>query len=91
MIDKNTCSVFFEKIISKNNKILNVDDPIYNFKAIKSKNEIKNIKAAHIHDGIALTKYLFWLKKNFQKRKITEISGAKNCISLEKRIRVLNF
>ncbi len=91
LIDKNTCSVFFEKIISKNNKILNVDDPIYNFKAIKSKNEIKNIKAAHIHDGIALTKYLFWLKKNFQKRKITEISGAKKLYKFRKKNKSFKF
>ena len=39
-------------------------------KAIKNKKEIKNIKLAHIYDGIALTKYLFWLKKNFQNVKI---------------------
>ena len=68
IIDKNTCSFYFENIIFKNNKILNFSDPIYKLKAIKNKKEIKNIKKAHIYDGIALTKYLFWIKKNFEKK-----------------------
>ena len=68
IIDNNSCSVFFKTIIDKNNKILNVQDPIYFFKAIKGTQEIENIKKAHIYDGVALTKYLFWLKKNFYKK-----------------------
>ena len=47
-------------------------------KAIKGKKEIENIKAAHIKDGAALTKYLFWVKNNFKKRNITEIKLNKN-------------
>ena len=44
LIDRNTCSFYFEKIILQNNKILNFNDLIYNLKAIKSENEIRNIK-----------------------------------------------
>ena len=39
----------------------------YNFKAIKTKREIDQIKKAHIYD--ILTKYLFWLRNNFEKKK----------------------
>ena len=91
IIDKNTCSIFFENIILKNNKILNLQDLIYTLKAIKTKKEIENIKKAHVYDGAALTKYLFWLKNNFQKKKITEISAEKNCLLLESKIKVLTF
>ena len=87
IIDRNTCSIYYEKLILKNNKILTFDDPIYNLKAIKNKKEIKNIKNAHISDGIALTKYLFWLKNNFFKKKITEISAAKKLLEFRKRSR----
>ena len=69
IIDKNSCSIFFESIISKKNKILNLQDPIYFLKAIKNNKEIKNVKISHIYDGIALTKYLIWLKRNFKKKK----------------------
>jgi len=85
ILDKNTCSYYFEEIISKKNIILNFNDLIYELKAIKNKKEIKNIKLAHIYDGIALTKYLFWLKKNFQKRKITEINASQKLFKLRKK------
>ena len=35
------------------------------------------MKKSHLTDGVALTKFLFWLKKNFKKKKITEISAQK--------------
>ena len=85
IIDKNSCSIFFENIISKNNLIINSQDPIYFLKAIKDKKEIENIKTAHIYDGAALTKYLFWLKKNFKNKKINEISGSENYYNSEKK------
>ena len=36
IIDRNTCSYYYENIILKKNKIINVQDPIYFLKAIKS-------------------------------------------------------
>jgi len=91
IIDHNTCSIYFENIILKNNKIINKQDSIYFLKAIKTKNEIKNIKQAHIKDGAALTKYLFWLKKNFIKKKITEISAAQKLLNFRKKNKDFNF
>ena len=91
IIDKNTCSYFFENIIDKNNKILNFNDPIYFFKAIKGKQEIESIKKAHVNDGVALTKYLFWLKKNIYKKNITEISAAKKLLGFRKKNKEFKF
>jgi Xaa-Pro aminopeptidase len=91
IIDKNTCSIYYENIISKNNKILNQRDSICALKAIKTKKEIENIKKAHIYDGAALTKYLFWLKNNFLKSKITEISAEKKLLNFRKQNKNFNF
>ena len=85
IIDKNTCSIFFENKILKNNKIINFQDCIYNFKSIKNTKEINNIKQAHIYDGTALTKYIFWIKNNFLKKKITELSGSSKLLKLRER------
>ena len=84
LIDKNTCSIFYENLIVRKNKILDLQDPIYNLKAIKSKKEITNIRQTHIYDGVALTKFLIWLKKNYSKRKITELSAAKQLLNFRK-------
>ena len=83
--------LFFEKIICRNNKILNHNDPIYFLKAIKGRQEIENIKKAHIYDGVALTKYLFWLKKNFHKKNITEISASKKLFQFRKKNKKFKF
>ena len=69
-IDKNTCSLFDESIIKSKFIINHKTDPIYDLKAIKNKYEIKNTIKAHIEDGVALTKFLYWYKNN--KNEITE-------------------
>ena len=91
IIDENSCSFLLKTIIDKNNKILKFQDPINYFKAIKGRQEIKNIKKAHVYDGIALTKYLFWLKKNFYRKKITEISASKKLLKLRKKNKKFKF
>ncbi len=75
LIDKKTCSFYYEKNIHSSNKLVNIEDPIYLLKAVKNKTEISNTKIAHLFDGIALTKFIFWLKNSYKKIKITEISA----------------
>ena len=50
------------------------EDPIYLLKSIKNKTEIKNMINSHIYDGVALTKFLFWIKK-VNKKQITEVEA----------------
>ena len=85
-IDKNSCSVFNKSIISSKFNILSETDPCYELKAIKNKTEIKNMAYAHIIDGAALTKFLYWIKnkKNFN---FTEIDAEKKLESFRKKNR----
>ena len=62
-IDRLSCSIFFESLLMSKFKINNFEDPIYFLKSIKNKVEIKNMKSAHIKDGVALTKFLYWIKQ----------------------------
>ena len=70
-IDGRTCSIFEESLISYKFKIINREDPIYNLKSLKNKIEIKNMVNAHIEDGVALTKFLYWIK-NIKINNLTE-------------------
>ena len=45
-------------------------------KAVKNETEIQNEKIAHIKDGVAMVKFIHWLKKNIGKQEITELSAA---------------
>lgn len=45
-------------------------------KAVKNETEMENERIAHIKDGIAVTKFIHWLKKNVTRTTITELSAA---------------
>ena len=83
IIDSKTCSLFFENLFKKNFKILDKKDPIYLFKAIKNKSEIKHMINAHILDGVALTRFLYWIKIS-NKKKITEFDAQNKLESFRK-------
>ena len=53
-------------------------------KATKNPVEMKNERLAHIRDGVAVTKFIYWLKTNVGKEKITEMSAAEKLYSLRK-------
>ena len=76
IVDPLTCSILNEDIIKSNFKIIDEEDPCYKLKSIKNSTEINNTIKAHIEDGLALTKFIYWIK-NINKKKITEIE-AKN-------------
>tara|TARA_B100000029_G_scaffold388658_1_gene384902 strand:+ start:14729 stop:16441 length:1713 start_codon:yes stop_codon:yes gene_type:complete len=84
LLDALSCSIYFRNLIIKKNKIIKKIDPIYYFKSIKNSTEIKNMKKSHMIDGVALTKFLFWIKKNFMKKKITEISAQEKLENFRK-------
>ena len=63
IIDKNSCSYFLKILFKKIIKYSNLSDPIYFLKLSKVKQEIENIKKAHIYDGVALLNIYFGLKK----------------------------
>ena len=83
IIDKKTCSLFYENFFKKKLKIIKKDDPIYLLKAIKNKIEIKNMVNSHINDGVALTKFLYWIK-NSNKKRITELDAQNKLESFRK-------
>ena len=86
IIDALSCSILNEKIIKSNFRIIDEVDPCYKLKSIKNSTEIKNTINAHIEDGLALTRFIYWIK-NVNKNKITEIE-AKNKLQ---KFRKLNY
>ena len=74
IIDGKSCSIYFENIIKSRFKITKREDPTYLLKAIKNKIEIKNIIDAHILDGVALTKFLYWIR-NTNRKQINEVQA----------------
>ncbi len=63
-------------------KTVTCDNPTLLAKAVKNDVEIKNLFESHIRDGVAFTKFMYWLKKNIGKIPMSEISASdylENC------------
>ena len=83
IIDEKSCSIYFEDIISSKFRISKREDPTYLLKAVKNRIEIKNMINAHILDGVALTKFIYWIK-NINNKKITEVQAQNKLESFRK-------
>ena len=90
-LDSLSCSIYYRNLLKKKNIIVEKIDPIHFFKSIKNITEIKNMKKSHLSDGVALTKFLFWIKKNFRKKKITELFAEKKLENFRKMNKSYKF
>lgn len=56
--------------------VVDGENPTLLLKAVKNPVEVANEKAAHIKDGIAVTRFIYWLKTRVGREEITEMSAA---------------
>ena len=84
LVDNNKINYTILKNIPEGVKIVNAMNPSTIFKAQKNPVEIANTKQAHIRDGVAVTKFMYWLKNNIGKIEITEISAAEKMTELRR-------
>ena len=57
-------------------KIISCANPSMMFKAIKNNVELEHTRVAHIKDGVAVSKFMIWLKKTIQTETLNEIQVA---------------
>lgn len=57
-------------------KIVEAANPTILMKAMKNEVELENIRKAHIKDGVAVTKFMYWIKTRYDKEAITELGSA---------------
>ncbi len=63
-------------------RIVETANPSILMKAMKNEVELENIKKAHIKDGVAVTKFMYWVKNRYDKENITELSSAAKLTAL---------
>ena len=56
--------------------VINQANPTELMRSMKNKIEVDNTRAAHVKDGVAFTKFMYWLKTNIGKLPMTEISAS---------------
>lgn len=89
LIDKRRVNMRIYQLIQSGRDVEAVlsDNPAMLFKAIKNETEIRNLYSIHVDDGVAVTKFIFWLKKNVASGNITEADAAAYLDNLRSNIK----
>lgn len=76
LMNGSTVNYRISSSLNKNIKVVDKANPTELMKAIKNKTEVDNTRMAHVKDGVAFTKFMYWLKNNIGKIPMTEISAS---------------
>ena len=77
LVDPGKISFSIRRSIPQGVRVLERANPTELPKAKKTATEQEHMRKAHIKDGVALTRFMKWLKEHVGKEPITEISAAK--------------
>ena len=77
LVDPGKISFSIRRSIPQGVRVLERANPTELPKAKKTAAEQEHMRKAHIKDGVALTRFMKWLKEHVGKEPITEISAAK--------------
>ena len=76
MMNLNVVNSKLESCVPAGVKVIDKVDPTNLPKAMKNDREVENFRIAHIKDGVAVTKFMYWLKQNVGKVEMDELSVA---------------
>lgn len=76
LMDKSVVNYRICNNIPEGVEVIDATDPTVFMKAIKNETELENTRKAHVKDAVAMIKFMYWLKTNVGKMRITEISAA---------------
>ena len=65
--------------------IIQHENPAFRLKAIKNDVELDNLRKAHVKDGLAVTRLMYWLKQNAGKVPMDELSVTQKLLDLRRK------
>ncbi|MGU8237137.1 aminopeptidase P family protein [Clostridium perfringens] len=94
LIDPNKISAYLYECIKDKNNIVEFGNITTKLKAIKNEVELDNLRKCQVRDGVAMVKFMKWLKDNIGKIEISEISASnklEELRSLDKLFKGISF
>ncbi|EGT3617106.1 aminopeptidase P family protein [Clostridium perfringens] len=76
LLDPNKTSAYLYECITDKNGILEDSNITTRLKAVKNETELENLKRCQVRDGVAMVRFMKWLKGNIGKIEISEISAS---------------
>lgn len=86
LADKRYCSYALYRTLNEKCKIIEAKNPTELLKSVKNPTELANMQKIYLKDSVAVTKFIYWLKKNIGKIEITEISASDKLEELRREI-----
>ena len=75
-IDTNTCNYAVFNHLAKKFEVREIESPIPLLKAVKNTTELDGFRLACRKDGVALSKFYYWLENRLSQQPITELEAA---------------
>ena len=86
LLDENSVNCRLYNIVKSKAKVVNAPNPTEKLKAIKNPTELENMEEVYLKDSVAVTKFIYWLKKNIGKIPINEYTASMHMDELRKEI-----
>ncbi|RGY98358.1 aminopeptidase P family protein [Clostridium sp. AM58-1XD] len=84
LLEKGKMNTALWRSVDSSNVVIDKMNPCSRMKAVKNETEMENIRRAHIKDGAAVTKFIYWLKKNIGKVRMDEMGVSDQLEALRK-------
>lgn len=84
LLEKGKMNTALWRSVDPSNMVIDKMNPCSRMKAVKNETEMENIRRAHIKDGAAVTKFIYWLKKNIGKVRMDEMGVSDQLEALRK-------
>ena len=81
-IDSQKLNAYLRSFINDSNVLVDKAHPCVMMRAIKNKVECKNNRNIHILDGVAVTKFIYWLKNTIKTREVSELEACEKLLKL---------
>jgi len=88
LLDPAATSQWIAGLLSPRAKLILRESPIMLMKAAKNSSEIRGMRQAHVRDGVAMVKFLYWLEQSLGRRRVSEITIAEKLEELRSRSRL---
>ena len=82
LLNKARTNAWIYSAIKEGIEVIDKTDITEDLKGKKNKTELENLKKAYIKDGVALTKFFYWIKHEIDKIEINEVSAAQKLLEL---------
>lgn len=86
LLDEDNVSYALYRILREKTELVADINPTENLKAVKNPVELSHMEEVYLKDSVALTKFIYWVKKNVGKIPMNEYSAAMHLDNLRREV-----